>query len=214
MIHCVDNDAKEASHGRNPHTRSNPDTAGALGDATAVTRAARVGNPTRVTDSRPIAAPGGTTANGDGPMMIPSAVGDRSSGKGLPAELTKALVSLWTLYAGKAPSRARTEIRGNVVTCMLVDAVRDFNQSTVAPQTGGTVQGVAKLTPAAYKRDAVAAVVRLTRQRVASFVSSHDRDTDVATEVFTLEPSLSRGAPPSAKRRSGEDFRLFRARVI
>jgi hypothetical protein len=38
--------------------------------------------------------------------------------------------------------------------------------------------------------------VKLTRQRVASFVSSHDRDTDVATEVFTLEPSLSRGAPP------------------
>ena len=101
---------------------------------------------------------------------------------GLPADVTKALVSLWAKYAGKRPTNARTEVRGNVVTCVLVDAVGD------------------RETPPAYKREAVAAVVRLTRQRVASFVSSHDRDTDVATEVFTLEPSLARGAPRADRR--------------
>jgi hypothetical protein len=132
---------------------------------------------------------------------------------GLPAELTKSFVSLWTRYAGRPPTNARTEIRGNVVTCVLIDAVGDYNRSMVARQTRDTIQGVGKLTPAAYKREAVAAVVRLTRQRVASFVSSHDRDTDVATEVFTLEPSFSRGAPPP-ERRPGEDFRFFQARVI
>ena len=116
------------------------------------------------------------------------------------AELTKSFVSLWTRYAGKPPTDARTEIRGNVVTCVLADGVGDFNQSMIAPQTRDTVRGVGKLTPAAYKREAVAAVVRLTRQRVASFVSSHDRDTDVATEIFTLEPSLSRGAPRTERR--------------
>jgi hypothetical protein len=133
---------------------------------------------------------------------------------GLPGELTKSIVSLWTQYAGKAPTNARTEIRGNVVTCMLVDAVGDYNKSMAARQTGDTVRGVGKLTPAAYKREAIAAVVRLTRQRVASFVSSHDRDTDVATEVFTLEPSFNRGAPPLADRRWGADFRLFPSRVV
>jgi len=132
----------------------------------------------------------------------------------LPAELTKSLVSLWTQYAGKAPSRAQTEIRGNVVTCVLVDAVADYNRSMTdrsmtAPRARDTVQGAGELTEAAYKQDAVAAVGRLTRQRVASFVSSHDRDTDVATEVFTLEPSLKRGAPPVGDRRPGGDFRLF-----
>jgi uncharacterized protein YbcI len=119
---------------------------------------------------------------------------------GVPAELTRSLVSLWTQYAGKRPTNARTDVRGNVVTCVLADAVGDFNQSMVAPQTGDTVRGVGKLTRAAYKREAVAAVVRVTRQRVASFVSSHDRDTDVATEVFTLEPSLTRGAPRAERR--------------
>lgn len=121
---------------------------------------------------------------------------------GLPAELTKSLVSLWTKYAGKAPSSARAEVRGNVVTCVLVDAVGDYNEA-IAQRTGDTVQGVGKLNPAEFKREAVAVVVRLTRQRVASFVSSHDRDTDVATEVFTLEPSLSRGSPALADRQSG-----------
>jgi uncharacterized protein YbcI len=119
---------------------------------------------------------------------------------GLPAELTKALVSLWTRYAGKRPTDARTEIRGNVVTCVLVDAVADYDRSMIAPQARDTVAGAGKQTAAAYKREAVAAVVRLTRQRVASFVSSHDRDTDVATEMFTLEPSLSRGAPRADRR--------------
>jgi hypothetical protein len=127
--------------------------------------------------------------------------------KGLPAEITRSLVSLWTRYAGKAPTNARTEVRGNVVTCTLVDAVGDFNSSTVVPQTGDTVRGEGKLTHAAYKRDAVAAIVRATRQRVASFVSSHDRDTDVATEVFTLEPSLKRGAPALANRRLKRESR-------
>ena len=132
---------------------------------------------------------------------------------GMPAQITKSLVSLWTQYAGRAPTNARTEIRGNVVTCVLVDAVGDYNRSMIAPQTPDTARGEGKLTAAAYKRDAVAAVVRVTRQRVASFLSSHDRDTDVATEVFTLEPSLKRGAPGLAERRLGEGSRLPPTRV-
>jgi hypothetical protein len=154
-------------------------------------------------------------------MMTSGVLGDRASGNGLPAELTEAFVSLWTQYAGKPPSRARIEIRGNVVTCVLVDAVGDCDRSIITRtrQTGDTVRGVGKLTPAGYKRDAVAAVVRVTRQRVTSFVSSHDRDTDVATEdvateVFTLEPSLNRGAPSLADRRMGGEFRLFPTRVV
>jgi uncharacterized protein YbcI len=199
---------KEASHGRNRIPRATVDTTRAFRDATGVA------DPARVVDPRAIADPGRSTPNGDGPMMTSSVVGGRASGTGLPAELTEALVSLWTQYAGKPPSRARTEIRGNVVTCVLVDAVGDYDRSMIGRQAGDTVRGVGKLTAAAYKRDAVEAVVRLTRQRVSSFVSSHDRDTDVATEVFTLEPSFNRGAPSLADRRRGGDFRLFPTRVV
>jgi hypothetical protein len=119
---------------------------------------------------------------------------------GLPAKLTSAFVALWTEYAGMPPATARTEIHGNVVTCTLVDAVGDYNRTMTRPQARHTVRGLGKPTRAAYKREATATVVRLTRQRVARFVSSHDRDTDVATEVFTLEPSLGRGSPALAHR--------------
>ena len=115
----------------------------------------------------------------------------------LSARISRAVGSLWTVYADKRPSKIRTEIRGNVVTCQLIDAVGVFNGSMNSPQTDDTVGRVGQLTPADYKRDAVAAVARLTRQRVASLVSSHDRDSDVATEVFTLEPSLQKGRPRS-----------------
>ena len=118
----------------------------------------------------------------------------------LSAELNNSLTSLWTRYAGNRPTNGRTEIRGNVVTCQLIDAVDDFNRSMVSRQSrvrGVAKRGVGKLTLADYKRDAVAAVVGLTRQRVTSFISSHDRDTGVATEVFTLEPSLGKGRPRS-----------------
>lgn len=122
----------------------------------------------------------------------------------LSAELTESLTSLWTRYAGKRPTSARTEIRGNVVTCQLIDAVGDFNKSMVAPQTRDSVRGVGKLSVAGYEREAVAAVCGLTRQRVMSLMSSHDRETDVATEVFTLEPSLGKGRPRSLRRAQSE----------
>jgi hypothetical protein len=125
---------------------------------------------------------------------LPISLSDRISG---------AFGPLWARYADKGPSEVRTEIRGNVVTCRLVDAVGAFNRSMIAPQTYDSVRGVGKLTPTDYKRDAVAAVVGLTRQRVTSFVSSHDRDTDVATEVFTLEPSLHKGRPRSLSSGTG-----------
>jgi uncharacterized protein YbcI len=116
----------------------------------------------------------------------------------LSAALSKSLGSLWTEYANQRPSDVQTEIRGNVVTCQLIDAVGGFNKSVSAPHTRDSLRGVGKLTLADYKRDAVAVVVGLTRQRVSSFMSNHDRDTDVATETFTLEPSLGRGRPRSA----------------
>jgi hypothetical protein len=101
----------------------------------------------------------------------------------MPGEITKSFASLWERYAGTEPSDVRTDIRGDTLTCVLVDAVGAFeSQTTTEPALAG------------FKREAVETVVRLTRQRVTAFVSSHDRRTDVATEIFKLEPpSPARG---------------------
>jgi uncharacterized protein YbcI len=101
----------------------------------------------------------------------------------MPGEITKSFASLWKRYAGVEPSDVRTDIRGDTLTCVLVNAVDAFERQI-------------RTEPALadYKREAIETVVRLTRQRVAAFVSSHDRRTDVATEIFKLEPpSPARG---------------------
>jgi uncharacterized protein YbcI len=117
-------------------------------------------------------------------------------------EITSSFLTLWTRYAGKEPTSARTEIRGNVVTCTLVDSVGDYRRSMARGRADASPEE-AKLREDSYEREAIATVVRLTRQRVISLVSSHDRDTDVATEVFTLEPSLGRGHRPLRRRQAG-----------
>jgi hypothetical protein len=111
-------------------------------------------------------------------------------------DITRSFTSLWTRYSGVQPSDVRTELRGDVVTCVLVNAVAAFESRTTERRPRDVTRGTADLTLAGYKLEAVETVVRLTRQRVASFLSSHDRDTNVATEIFTLEP------PPRTRGRS------------
>ena len=115
-------------------------------------------------------------------------------------EITRSLTSLWTRYSGVQPSDVRTEIRGDVVTCVLADAVEAFESHTTDRGSPDVTRGTADQTLAGYKLEAVETVVRLTRQRVASFLSSHDRDTNVATEIFTLEPPPRAHGRPSRAR--------------
>jgi hypothetical protein len=123
---------------------------------------------------------------------------------GLSAQITRAVGQLWTRYAGVAPSAVRTELNGDVVTCVLVDAVDAFEKrTTAAPGRGREAKpSDADLSLGHYKTEAIAAITRLTRQRVSAFLSSHDRDTDVATEVFELDPSLGYRGLPARERRA------------
>src|SRR6478736_6808981 len=107
MVTCHHQKRKEASHGRKRTHRSVVDTALPFGDTAAVGGPAGISHSSGVAGPRRIADPEGITENGDGPMMISSAVRDRGTTAArlpnglpaepsLPAELTKALVSLWT----------------------------------------------------------------------------------------------------------------------
>jgi hypothetical protein len=106
----------------------------------------------------------------------------------LPSEITKSFGSVWRRYSDDEPSDAQTEIDGNVVRCLLKDAVGGFNRG----MTHGSKETERPLTEASYRRDAMTAVARTTRRRVLAFVSDHDAKTDVAREVFILEPERRR----------------------
>ena len=115
---------------------------------------------------------------------------------GLPAEISSALASVWNQYASKRPSGAETVIRGNRVKCVLTDAVQMLNEGLTAAETEQGRDGGRQLTPSTFRNDAIAAVTRVTRCHVVAFVSDHNTQTDVATEIFRLE------APPYQRRAS------------
>lgn len=124
----------------------------------------------------------------------------------LSLDITENMVALWTRYAGRGPTSAYTGIRGNTVTTSLVDAVANFERRIPMPKS----ESGKAMTLESYKREAVAMVGRLTHQRVASLVSTHDKQTDIATEVFQLEESLVNGRAPSRENPAGGSGRRAR----
>lgn len=107
---------------------------------------------------------------------------------GLSTQINRSFGQLWSRYAGLAPSAVRTELRGDIVTCVMVDAVEAFERRTTG-SPDATDPSDTERSLAGYKVEAVETITRLTRQRVCAFLSSHDLETDVATEIFELEPS-------------------------
>jgi hypothetical protein len=67
---------------------------------------------------------------------------------------------------------------------------------------GGAQDGGRRLTPSTFRNDAIAAVTRVTRRHVVAFVSDHNTQTDVATEIFRLEAPPYQG-PASATHTPG-----------
>jgi uncharacterized protein YbcI len=115
---------------------------------------------------------------------------------GLPAEISSSLASVWNQYASKRPSGAETVIRGNRVKCVLTDAVQLLHEALADAETADDPNGGRRHTPSTFRNDAIAAVKRVTRRNVVAFMSDHDTQTDVATEIFLLE------APPYQRRAS------------
>ena len=103
------------------------------------------------------------------------------------ARISEAVGGVWGRYARKKPSSIRTEFRGDVVICTLTEAVASFNSAMAAP---GSFRSRPTFTD--YEREAIRAVVGVTRQQVQRMASDHDEATDVATEMFTLERGSKR----------------------
>jgi uncharacterized protein YbcI len=112
-------------------------------------------------------------------------VSETGERRALPAEISDSLAVVWRRYAGRRPTDVETVVRGNRICCVLKDSVRGFEEGLAAVESGG--EGKPARTIAQYRREAVDAVTRASRRRVMAFVSDHDPDSDVATEVFILD---------------------------
>ena len=112
----------------------------------------------------------------------------RSSDGPLAAAITTKVVQLFGDYTGRGPTRGRTYINENLVSCLLQDTLTKPERSLVAAGEVDMVLEVRRRFQATMRDDLVAAVEDLTGREVAVFMSENHVDPDVALETFVLEP--------------------------
>jgi uncharacterized protein YbcI len=106
----------------------------------------------------------------------------------LAAAITTKVVQVFGDYTGRGPTRGRTFINENLVSCLLQDTLTKPERSLVAAGEVDTVLEVRKRFQATMRDDLVAAVEDLTGRDVAVFMSQNHVDPDLALESFVLEP--------------------------
>jgi uncharacterized protein YbcI len=106
----------------------------------------------------------------------------------LAAAITTRVVQLFGDYTGRGPTRGRTFINENLVSCLLQDTLTKPERSLVAAGAVDTVLEVRKRFQMTMRDDLVAAVEDLTGREVAVFMSENHVNPDVALETFVLEP--------------------------
>ena len=137
--------------------------------------------------------------------------GDAPQATGLQAAINDSMAVVWRRYIGRRPTDVSTVVSGSRVECVLGDVVEQFAQNIDGGSGGETIDGgsdgetadVAEvLTTTRYRRDAAAAVAKLTRRRVVAVISKHNESTDAATEIFILDAPARQQAPrrPDSRR--------------
>ena len=115
--------------------------------------------------------------------------------------VTEAMVGLHERYHGRKPATARTQLMGDdMLACLLGDMYTDVEKTMIEMQRKALVQETRSAFQQAMERRFVGAVERITKRRVAQFLSTHHVGPDLELELFLLEPlvrTVAPGPPPS-----------------
>jgi uncharacterized protein YbcI len=125
-------------------------------------------------------------------------------GRSANAEISTRLVKLLRDYTGRGPTRARTYIGENLVTCVLEDTLTKGERVLAEHQGHEPVLEHRRAFQKAMSRDAQSMVEEVTGRRVIAFMSDNHIDPDMAIETFVLEqfpkPDASDGDVPAGRR--------------
>jgi uncharacterized protein YbcI len=104
------------------------------------------------------------------------------------AAISNMVVAVLREYTGRGPTKARTYITDNVITCVLGDSLTKGEQVLVAAGQDKQVLELRHTFQNTMRKDLVGGVERVTERKVIAFVSSNHIDPDLAVETFVLEP--------------------------
>ena len=103
--------------------------------------------------------------------------------------VTEAMVALHEHYHGRKPASARTQMMGDdLLACLLGDIYTDVEKTMIEMQRKAMVQETRSTFQKTMERRFINEVERLTRRKVARFISTHHVGPDLELELFVLEP--------------------------
>ena len=112
-----------------------------------------------------------------------------SSGHGSAvAAISNMMVGMFRDYTGRGPTKARTIIHGDVVTCVMQDTLTKGEQSLVQGGRSETVLETRRLYQGLMREGASRSVEQILERPVIAFMSDNHIDPDLAVETWVLAP--------------------------
>src|SRR3954452_21733255 len=105
------------------------------------------------------------------------------------AEISREMVRLYKEQFGRGPTKARTEFAGSdIVICTLEDSFTPAEKRLAEMEEHQRLRDTRLYFQHATKPEFIGTIERILNRKVRAFNSSIDTHSDVAVEVFHLEP--------------------------
>jgi uncharacterized protein YbcI len=116
-----------------------------------------------------------------------SAAHDSSSRGQLSANISTAIVRIFSQHLGRGPTKARTTLDADLVVVVLQDNMTRAEKSLVQAGKQAEVLEIRRTFQETMRPDLVEAVEGLTSRHVVSFMSANHIEPDAAAEIFMLD---------------------------
>ncbi len=136
---------------------------------------------------------------------------DERNGAGsgnLRTAISNELVGLLREHAGRGPTRARTYISEDMITCVLEDALTPVERTLADDGQTRTIERVRGKLQEALGDEMIECVEAISGRRVRAFLSANLVEPDIAVETFLLherEDGSPQSEPVASLSRAGED---------
>jgi uncharacterized protein YbcI len=124
------------------------------------------------------------------PSRDSSGVQDGAARGQLSADISSAVVHLFSKHTGRGPTKARTTLDADLVVVLLRDNMTKGEKSLVQAGKAAQVLEIRRTFQETMRPELVDAVETLTRRNVVSFMSANDVDPDAAAEIFLLDRAI------------------------
>lgn len=109
--------------------------------------------------------------------------------EGLAKEISSRLMALYKEHVGRGPNTVRTVIAEDLIVCVARDSLTKAERQLADAEREELVREFRRAFQGIMRDRCIAMVEELTGRAVEAFLSDHDPESDIATEVFLLDPT-------------------------